>query len=94
LKTESLYIADGHHRTEALKLLSEENKGAENQATNHILSYLIAENNVKIYEFNRLVKDLNGLSKEDFFISTCKGFHCKQQITATISANASIWDVS
>jgi uncharacterized protein (DUF1015 family) len=25
-KTESLYIADGHHRTEALKLLSEENK--------------------------------------------------------------------
>jgi uncharacterized protein (DUF1015 family) len=45
-KTESLYIADGHHRTEALKLLSEENKGAENQATNHILSYLIAENNV------------------------------------------------
>jgi uncharacterized protein (DUF1015 family) len=46
LKTESLYIADGHHRTEAFKLLSEENKGTENQATNHILSYLIAENNV------------------------------------------------
>jgi uncharacterized protein (DUF1015 family) len=47
----SLY-ADGHHRTEALKLLSEENKGTENQATNHILSYLIAENNENI-EFNR-----------------------------------------
>ena len=73
-KTESLYIADGHHRTEALKLLSEENKGAENQATNHILSYLIAENNVKIYEFNRLVKDLNGLSKEDFLIALAKDF--------------------
>ena len=73
-KTESLYIADGHHRTEALKLLSEENKGAENQATNHILSYLIAENNVKIYEFNRLVKDLNGLSKEDFLLALAKDF--------------------
>jgi uncharacterized protein (DUF1015 family) len=76
-----------------LKLLNcyQKKIGTENQATNHILSYLIAENNVKIYEFNRLVKDLNGLSKEDFF-STCKGFH-KQQITATISANgeASIW---
>ncbi|SEG29847.1 DUF1015 domain-containing protein [Flavobacterium urumqiense] len=65
-KTESLYIADGHHRTEALKLLSEENKDLENSAKDYILSYLISENNVKIYEFNRLVKDLNGFSKEDF----------------------------
>lgn len=65
-KTENLYIADGHHRTEALKLLSEENEDVENTTKDHILSYLISENNVKIYEFNRLVKDLNGLSKEDF----------------------------
>ncbi|MFV8351662.1 DUF1015 domain-containing protein [Flavobacterium sp. XS2P14] len=79
-KTESLYIADGHHRTEALKLLSEENKGTENQATNHILSYLIAENNVKIYEFNRLVKDLNGLSKEDFLIALAKDFIVKNKL--------------
>ncbi len=65
-KTESLYIADGHHRTEALKMLSQENKELQNSSKNHILSYLISENNVKIYEFNRLVKDLNGLSKKDF----------------------------
>ncbi|MFV8357582.1 DUF1015 domain-containing protein [Flavobacterium sp. XS1P32] len=79
-KTESLYIADGHHRTEALKLLSEENKGAENQATNHILSYLIAENNVKIYEFNRLVKDLNGLSKVDFLLALAKDFNVNNKL--------------
>lgn len=65
-KTESLYIADGHHRTEALKMLSQENKDEQNTSKNHILSYLISENNVKIYEFNRLIKDLNGLSKQDF----------------------------
>ncbi|MCK8140841.1 DUF1015 domain-containing protein [Flavobacterium sp. I-SCBP12n] len=65
-KTESLYIADGHHRTEALKMLSLENKDVQNTSKNHILSYLISENNVKIYEFNRLIKDLNGLSKHDF----------------------------
>ena len=79
-KTESLYIADGHHRTEALKLLSAENQDTENQATNHILSYLIAENNVKIYEFNRLVKDLNGLAKEDFLIALAKDFIVKKKL--------------
>jgi hypothetical protein len=34
----------------------------------HLLSYLIAENNIKIYEFNRLVKDLNGLEMKQIFL--------------------------
>lgn len=65
-KIDTLYIADGHHRSEAAKLLSEENKNTENTAKDYLLSYLISENNVKIYEFNRLIKDLNGLKKEEF----------------------------
>jgi hypothetical protein len=36
---------------------------SENTAKDYLLSYLISENNVKIYEFNRLVKDLNGFEK-------------------------------
>jgi uncharacterized protein (DUF1015 family) len=65
-KINTLYVADGHHRSEAAKLLSEENENKDNTAKNYLLSYLISENNVKIYEFNRLIKDLNGLKKEEF----------------------------
>ncbi len=70
---ESLYIADGHHRSASSYLLAKD-LGSENkdhtgeEAYNFFMSYLIPESDLKIYEFNRLVKDLNGLSKESFLI--------------------------
>jgi len=76
-KTDHLYIADGHHRCEAGKLLSEENDDLENKAKDYLLTYLISENNVKIYEFNRLIKDLNGLSKETFISKLAEDFVIK-----------------
>lgn len=63
---QNLYIADGHHRCEAAKSLQEEHENPENDAKNYLLSYLIAENNVKILEFNRLIKDLNAHTKLEF----------------------------
>lgn len=67
----SLYIADGHHRTASSALLAKdlqsENKdhnGMEDY--NFFMSYLIPESHLKISEFNRFVKDLNGLSTEEF----------------------------
>ena len=35
---------------------------------NFFMSYLIPESDLQIHEFNRLVKDLNGLTKEEFLI--------------------------
>lgn len=64
-KIDNLYIADGHHRCEASALLSEEQNANDKPCQNYLLSYLISENNVRIYEFNRLIKDLNGLSKSE-----------------------------
>ena len=69
----SLYIADGHHRSASSRLLAEELKAKNNEHTgeeayNFFMSYLIPESEIKIYEFNRMVKDLNGLSKEAFLI--------------------------
>ena len=61
-----LYIADGHHRSASAELLFDENKALGNQNLNYFMSFLIAESNVKIYEFNRIIRDLNGFSKENF----------------------------
>ncbi len=69
----TVYIADGHHRLASSFLLSEELKSENKKHTgkesyNYFMTYLIPESDLKIYEFNRLVKDLNGLSKESFLI--------------------------
>jgi uncharacterized protein (DUF1015 family) len=41
------------------------------------MSFLIAESNVKIYEFNRIIRDLNGLSKDDFITKLSDNFIIK-----------------
>jgi uncharacterized protein (DUF1015 family) len=55
-KISTLYLADDHHRSAAAALLSEENEIFENTAKDYLLSYLISENNVKIYEFQPIGK--------------------------------------
>lgn len=65
---ESLYIADGHHRSASSNLLTEEHEKEGTSHNQHFLSYLIPESNIKIYGFNRMVKDLNGLTPEEFLI--------------------------
>lgn len=65
-KIPNLYIADGHHRSASAELLYEQDKHLSNKNLNYFMSFLIAESNVKIYEFNRLIRDLNGLTKDEF----------------------------
>lgn len=65
-KIPNLYIADGHHRSASAELLYEQDKHLGNKNLNYFMSFLIAESNVKIYEFNRLIRDLNGLTKDEF----------------------------
>ncbi len=81
---ETIYIADGHHRSASSFLLSQElkennpkHKGDE--PYNFFMSYLIPESNLKIYEFNRLIKDLNGLSKEEFLVKLDEWFRIEKR---------------
>ena len=74
-----LYIADGHHRSASAELLYDENKHLGNEKLNYFMSFLIAESNVKIYEYNRIIRDLNGFSKEDFLAKLGEHFIIKDK---------------
>ncbi|MBW2938381.1 DUF1015 domain-containing protein [Aureisphaera sp. CAU 1614] len=70
---DAVYIADGHHRSASSYLLAKdlqsENKNhSGKEKYNFFMTYLIPESELKIFEFNRLVKDLNGMTKEEFLI--------------------------
>ncbi|WP_396209723.1 DUF1015 domain-containing protein, partial [Flavobacterium sp.] len=76
-KIPNLYIADGHHRSASAELLYEQNNYLGNENLNYFMSFLIAESTVKIYEYNRLVRDLNGLTKDDFINKLAEHFIIK-----------------
>lgn len=78
-KVDSFYIGDGHHRSASTSRFSlrRKRKNANHDGTeayNYIMSYLLAETEVRIYEFNRMVRDLNGLSKDLFLKELEKDF--------------------
>ena len=65
------YIADGHHRTAAAVRVGLEKRNNQsndnlNAEYNYFLSVAFPSNHLKIFDYNRVVKDLNGLNKEDF----------------------------
>ncbi len=71
---ESLYIADGHHRSASAEMLYEQDKASGNENLNYFMSFLISENDLKIYEYNRIIHDLNGLTKNQFISALAKDF--------------------
>jgi len=73
------YVADGHHRTAAAALVGNEKKGKHPNHTgkeeyNYFLVVHFPDDQLTIIDYNRVVKDLNGLSKEEFLAKLEKGF--------------------
>ncbi|MDC6351728.1 DUF1015 domain-containing protein [Zeaxanthinibacter sp. PT1] len=65
----ALYIADGHHRSASSYRLAKELKEQNprhrgDEAYNYFMSYLVPESEIRIYEFNRMIKGLNGHTPE------------------------------
>ena len=64
---EALYIADGHHRCASavkvgVKRMEENPNHTGNEEYNFFLSVIFPSNTLKILDYNRLIKDLNGYS--------------------------------
>jgi len=83
-KINSIYIADGHHRCASAVKVSlmrrEQNpdfKGDEE--FNFFLSVLFPDEELMIMDYNRVVKDLNGLSEEEFLKEVNKKFLVEKQ---------------
>ncbi len=73
------YVADGHHRTAAaarigIEKTNQNPKHSGNEAYNFFMAVHFPDNQLQIIDYNRVVKDLNGLSDVDFLAEISKGF--------------------
>lgn len=79
---DSLYIADGHHRTASsykvgLKRRKENPNYTGDEEFNYFMSVIFSEDELYIMPYNRMVKDLNGYSGEEFLEKVGKKFYIK-----------------
>ncbi len=78
-KMSALYIADGHHRSAAAALVGAE-KARQNpdhrgdEEYNYFMAVCFQASQLTILDYNRVVKDLNGMSSEEFLAALAKNF--------------------
>lgn len=86
-----LYIADGHHRTassyEVGKRLREEAGDDVDREYNYILSVVFDSDELAIMDYNRVVKSLNGLDKDEFFSKVKEKFEVSEPSEEIIKPN-------
>ncbi len=82
-KLDALYVADGHHRSAAAAKV-QEMMAAQNpvhtgeESYNYYLSVIFPEDQMSIWDYNRVVKDLNGLAKDPFIEKLEANFDVKK----------------
>lgn len=83
----ALYIADGHHRSAAAsrvqQIMQAENPNhTGDESYNYFLSVIFPHDHLRILDYNRVVRDLNGMDKETFFQKISKDFDITPYIPA------------
>ena len=83
-KMPSLYIADGHHRSAAAALVGAEKQRQNpnhrgDEEYNYFMAVAFQASQLTILDYNRVVKDLNGLSSEQFLEALTKNFKVEKK---------------
>lgn len=78
-----LYIADGHHRTAAAAHVGEEKAKASkghkgDEEYNYLLAVCFPQSQLKVMDYNRVITDLNGLTKDEFLQKLAAKFDVKK----------------
>lgn len=89
----ALYVADGHHRTAAAALVGAEKRAANPNHTgdeeyNYFLAVIFPESQLKIIDYNRVVRDLNGLTPDEFLEKLSENFDIVDMGTDIYKPNA------
>lgn len=76
---DNLYIADGHHRSASASRIAAKRKAEDPNYTpedpcNYFLSVIFPDNQMKILDYNRVIKDLNGLDADEFIKKIASAF--------------------
>ena len=84
----ALYVADGHHRTAAAARVGAECKSLNPNHTGeeeycYFLAVTFPESHLRIIDYNRVVKDLNGLTEEEFLAALEEDFDVKKVVQST-----------
>jgi uncharacterized protein (DUF1015 family) len=78
----AIYIADGHHRSAAASRVAHDMSQATEHMSRYFLSVIFPHTQMKILDYNRVVTDLNGLSKAGFLDAVKKHFACSEESMA------------
>ncbi len=89
----AFYVADGHHRTAAAARVGLEKKEQNPNHTgeeeyNYFMAVVFPESHLKIIDYNRVVKDLNGLTPEQFLAKLEEDFIVKNEGAEIYAPNA------
>jgi len=93
---EAFYVADGHHRTAAAARVGAEKRAQNpnhtgNEEYNYFMAVCFPESQLKIMDYNRVVKDLNGLSEEDFLKALSADFDLQLRTKPRCGRPAKAW---
>ncbi len=82
-RVDCFYVADGHHRSAAAAIVGKERKEANpnhqgDEEYNYFLSVLFPASHLMIMDYNRVVKDLNGMVRDDFLAKIADVFTIEQ----------------